>query len=81
MQLDKQELFDELYSEKIGMDGMAFWASEPKGKYGDLLKLDPNQRLKIWNVFDELSASKEFLSVDGISSLDRIVCTTRKSYP
>ena len=64
MQLDKQELFDELYSEKwYGWNG--FWASEPKGKYGDLLKADPNQRLKIGMSLMNCQ-HKRILSVDGL---------------
>ena len=30
-----KELFDDLYSEETGLDALAFWSTEPKGKYGD----------------------------------------------
>ena len=61
MQLDKQELFDELYSEKMASDAMAFWASEPKGKYEKLLKARSKPTIENWSRFLEMTVSTEEL--------------------
>jgi hypothetical protein len=59
MQLDNQDLFDEVYERNSGWDGLAFWASKPKGKYRKLLEARSNPTDENWSDFIQKTSSNE----------------------